>query len=499
MSLPEDGTACLGIAGTGAMGQGIAQVAALGDLRVRLLDARPGAADAAAAAVRARLRRLVEKGRMEARPAEAAGACLEPVESLADFAPCHAVVEAITEDLEAKRALFAEIEDVVTPDCLIASNTSSIPIGKIARDCRLKARIGGLHFFNPVPLMRLVEVVRAAETSEATVAGLVALGERLGRVPVVVRDSPGFLVNLGGRAFTTEALRIVHEGIATPSQTDAIMRDCWGYRMGPFELMDLTGMDVNYPVSRLIWEGYQQDPRLATSPNHKAMLDAGRLGRKTGQGWYRYEEGRADVPSPDFVPQDTTPAAWVSVVDETARGLMAGLGIRTGPDDGRCPIVAAPVGPDATATAATAGLDSRRLVCIDPLGDLARRVTLMTAPGADPAILASVAAAIGASGRKITVVADSPGFVGPRIQAMVANLGCYMAEIGLAEPADIDRAMHLGLNYPMGPLELAEQLGLATVEAVLGALHGLTADPRYRPAMWLRRRARLGLPIHTPP
>ena len=333
---------------------------------------------------------------------------------------------------------------------------------------------------------------------------------------------------MGGRAYTTEALRIAHEGVATPAQIDAIMRDCWHFRMGPFELMDLTGIDVNYPVSRIIAGGYMDDPRLKTSANHMAMFDAGLLGRKSGKGWYEYADGRPkDRPSADFA-TDARPARKVALASESAgsmalldaiaedaaeadldgmrdemtgddllRPFCAEIGLEIGEDDGTCPILAAPVGMDATYVAVD-GVDHARLLCIDLQGDPSRRVTVMAAPGADRACLAPVAAAIAASGRAVTWINDSPGFVGQRIAAMVANLGCYMAEIGLASPEDIDTAMELGLNYPRGSIALGDQLGAETCHRALHSMHEITGDDRYRPAQWLRRRALLGLSLYTP-
>ncbi|MDT8343197.1 MAG: 3-hydroxyacyl-CoA dehydrogenase [Thermohalobaculum sp.] len=490
----------LGVAGAGAMGQGIAQVAAQGGMRVLLLDAREGAARAARETIAGHLHRLADKGRIGPADAAAAAARIEPVTGTAALAPCDAVIEAVYEDLAVKRALFADLEAVVAPDCILASNTSSIPIALIARACQRRDRVAGLHFFNPVPLMKLVEVIRAAETAPEVVATLMALGKRMTRVPVTVKDSPGFLVNMGGRAFTTEGLRIAHEGAATPAQIDAVMRDCRGFRMGPFELMDLTGIDVNYPVSQIVWEGYQQDRRLATSANHKAMFDAGLLGRKTGAGWYRYAGAeQIDPPSPDH---ETTadPAKTISLAepDEALGTFAESLGLRIVPDDGESPILAAPIGDDATHMALATGADFRRLVCIDLTCDTSRRVTIMTAPGADPAARDAVAAAIAANGRKVTAIGDSPGFIAQRIAAMIANLGCYMAEIGLATPADIETAMRLGLNYPLGPMGLADDLGHSTCLRILERLQAITGDDRYRPALWLKRRALLGLPIDTP-
>ena len=333
-----------------------------------------------------------------------------------------------------------------------------------------------------------------------TVAALTALGRRLGRTPVEVRDSPGFLVNLGGRAFTTEALRLLEEGVATPAQIDAILKDCGGFRMGPFELMDLTGMDVNYPVSRIVFEAFQNDPRLKTTAYHKLLVDAGRLGRKSGVGHYRYDErGRmVDVPDADFVPQaERARAAFMP--DAGPSEVLAAAGIEVlEDDDGAAPIVTTPLGEDATACAVRLGLDHRRVVAVDPTGDTSKRVTLMTAPGADPALRERVAAALVRAGRKVTLIRDSPGFVLQRVRAMIANLGMEMAQIGLAAPADIDLAMRLGLNYPKGPFEIAGEMGAATTLAILQQLQAITGDDRYRPSLWLRRRALLGLSADTP-
>ncbi|MDX1541985.1 MAG: 3-hydroxyacyl-CoA dehydrogenase NAD-binding domain-containing protein, partial [Geminicoccaceae bacterium] len=402
----EQGGARLGVVGAGAMGQGIVQVALQGGLRVVLHDAREGAAEDGAAKVVQRLERLAEKGRLETGQVEAMRGRLEVVDSLDGFAACKAVIEAVVEDLEVKQAVFRELEGVVRPDCLLASNTSSLPIASIASACEHRGRIAGLHFFNPVPLMRLVEVIRSVETSAATVQALIALGKRLGRTPVEVKDSPGFLVNLGGRAFTTEGLRLMQEGVATPAQVDAILRDCGGFRMGPFELMDLTGMDVNYPVSRIVFEAFQNDPRLKTTPDHKLLVDAGRLGRKSGAGHYRYDQSgkMIDPPSPDHDPDaEPVSAVFVPEVEPPLRHLIDGAGLEAlETDDGSAPIVAALLGEDASSFAVRTGVDVRRLVALDLTGDTGTRLTIMTAPGADPAIRDALAAALIRSGRKIT-------------------------------------------------------------------------------------------------
>jgi 3-hydroxybutyryl-CoA dehydrogenase len=492
----------IGVVGAGAMGQGIAQVALQGGFSVVVHDAKSGAAKAGVEQVFKFLDRGVEKGRLTADAVQAMRGRVTVAENLKGFAECDVVIEAVFEDLALKQEIFGEIEGIVGDNCIIASNTSSLLIAAIARPCRRRERIAGLHFFNPVPLMSLVEVVRGPETGDDTVRKLIELAIAMDRTPVVARDAPGFIVNHGGRAYTTEAMRILHEQVATPAQIDAVMRDCCGFRMGPCELMDLTGVDVNYPVTQSVYHGFSDDPRLKTSFPHLALHEAGRLGRKTGLGHFAYDESGRKVspPSPDHVTEAEPSGRLVlAEADADLRDFATDLGAEiVHRDDGESPILAVPLGEDCTSFAVRTGNDFRRMVALDLTGDISRRVTLMTAPGADPACRDAVAALVARSGRAATVIHDSPGFIAQRIRAMIANLGCEMAQIGIAEPTEIDVAMRLGLNYPSGPLEMAEELGLASVVAILQSLHAITGEDRYRPSLWLRRRALLGLPVHTP-
>jgi 3-hydroxybutyryl-CoA dehydrogenase len=330
---------------------------------------------------------------------------------------------------------------------------------------------------------------------------MVALGRRQGRVPVVVGDTPGFLVNLGGTAIGTEGLRIYTEGRATPTQVDAVMRDAGGFRMGPFELMDLTGIDVNFPARRIIYEGFFHDRRLTPSPYHEGLFHAGRLGRKSGSGWYAYDaQGNKIDPGPDLKPA-AAPAAKIIAADQandkvTALLMSAGASV-VAHDDGHSPIVVTPLGDDCTTTCVRAGLDHRRAVAIDSTGAVEKRATIMMAPGGEPSARDSVAAALVAAGARVTCIKDSPGFVLQRMRAMIANLGCEMAQIGIATPADVDTAMTLGLNYPQGPLAMADLMGVTETHAILERLQVITGDDRYRPSQWLRRRAQLGLSALT--
>lgn len=490
---------CLGVIGAGAMGQGIAQVALQGGLRVLWYDAKEGGAEAGRNAVFGRLERLVEKGKLTETDVENARQNLSAQSDLGSFSACDAIVEAVFEDLQIKQDLFSELENIVADDCVLASNTSSILIASIARVLTRPERFGGLHFFNPVPLMRLVEVIRGPATNDETVKILKLIGERLGRTPVVAKDAPGFLVNHGGRAFTTEGMRLLHEGVGMPAQIDAIMRDCAGFRMGPCELMDLTGVDVNYPVTQIVYEGYDHDPRLKTSFPHKALLEAGTYGRKTGAGNYTYDgdgkisgensgdhESGADAATSVFMPEKS---------DELSELLKEASIDELPKDDGKAPILVPLIGEDCSTYAERTGTDYRRLVAID-LVFAGSRLTLMQSPGAKKTNLDSVAAAFQTAGRSVTAINDSPGFVAQRMCAMVANLGCEMAQIGLASPADIDTAMKMGLNYPSGPLELVEKIGAGQTREILEQLQAITGEDRYRPSLWLRRRAQLGLPIH---
>jgi len=491
----------VGVVGTGAMGRGIAQVTAQGGIKAIMFDAAPGGAAKAKAGIVDTLKGLVAKGRLTEADVAKAEANLGVADKIEDLKGCHVVVEAVFENLEVKQKLFGELEAVIAPDAILASNTSSIRIASIARSLKHRDRICGMHYFNPVPLMKLVEVIRAADTAQWVVDAMVALGKRQTRVPVVVGDTPGFLVNLGGTAIGTEGLRIYQEGRASVSQVDAVMRDSCGFRMGPFELMDLTGLDVNFPARKIIYEGFFHDRRMTPSPYHESLFAAGKLGRKTGGGWYAYDaKGTKVDPGADYV--SSAPAATKAVVMDSHNEKLVQLVVASGAetlavDDGKSPILVAPVGKDATTEAIERGLDPRRTVAVDVTGDTAKRITIMMPPGADAAVRDAAAAMFARSGTKVTLIKDSPGFIAQRMCAMIANLGCEMAMIGIASAADVDTAMTLGLNYPRGPLALADWMGVKDCHEILVQVQAITGDDRYRPSQWLRRRAMLGMSATT--
>ncbi|HEX5209668.1 MAG TPA: 3-hydroxyacyl-CoA dehydrogenase [Steroidobacteraceae bacterium] len=492
----------LGIVGAGAMGAGIAQSALVAGLKVILHDSNRTALEKARGEVQARIARLVEKGQLAAAAAPEAGLRMTLAERLEELAPAQLVIEAIVEQLEPKQRLFTALEDIVAADTVLATNTSSLPVAAIARPCRHRDRICGLHFFNPVPLMRLVEVIHAADTSERTVQRALALAERLGKTAVRVKDVPGFLVNLLGRAYLTEALHIRHEGVAEVASIDRIMREAAGFRMGPFELMDLTGIDVNFPATRAVYEGFQHDPRLKTTVLHESLFMAGQLGRKTGRGFYDYGEpgAAAPAPTPKSAGPGTAPAgppltAWVAE-DASGFELLAGRGIRLVGANQAELILVSPVGEDAATTAARLRLDPARVVAVDFLGMEKSFLTLM-APVSGDAAAQKLAAHLRGAGLTVAVIKDSPGFVAPRILAMIVNLACEIAQLGIGTPEDIDIAMRLAQNYPRGPFEWGEWLGPQRVHDMLRQIQEITGSDRYRPSLWLRRRAILELPLRA--
>ncbi len=244
---------CVGIVGTGAMGRGIAQIAAQAGIRVLMFDALHGAATNARETVVATLAKLADKGKISAEALGAASAKLEVVRQLDELASAQIVIEAIVENLDVKKTLFQQLEDIIAADCILATNTSSLSVTSIAAGCKRPERVCGFHFFNPVPLMKIVEVIDGLLTAPAVSAALLALGQRMGHTAVQARDTPGFIVNHAGRGFVTEALRILGEGICDFWDVDRIMREAAGFRMGPFELLDLTGLDVSQPVMESIY------------------------------------------------------------------------------------------------------------------------------------------------------------------------------------------------------------------------------------------------------
>ncbi|MFE2440669.1 3-hydroxyacyl-CoA dehydrogenase [Streptomyces sp. NPDC021218] len=490
-----DRAGVVAVIGTGTMGQGIAQVALAAGHPVRLYDAAPGRASQAADAIAARLGRLVAKERLTAADRDAALGRLVPVADLADLADAELVAEAILEELGAKQQLFTALESVVSDGCLLATNTSSLSVTAVAGVLRRPGRLVGLHFFNPAPLMPLVEVVRGAATDEAAADRAHATVAAWGKTPVRCADTPGFIVNRIARPFYAEAFRVYEERAADPATLDAVLRESGGFRMGPFELTDLIGQDVNEAVTRSVWEALFHDPKFTPSLAQRQLVAAGRLGRKTGHGWFDHSEG-AGRPAPHTA-EPCEPPAKVALHGDLgpAQGLVGLI------EEAGIPVTREPVGghlalPDGTRLSLTDGTTATD----DPFAasvrfDLAldyrtaTRIALAPSPAAAEESLRSAIGLFQALGKAVSVVQDVPGMVVARTVAMLVDFAEDAVARGVASPEDVDTAMLTGVNYPRGPLAWGHALGARWVLDTLRNLHRACPTGRYAPSQALIRRA----------
>jgi 3-hydroxybutyryl-CoA dehydrogenase len=447
-------TKIVAVVGAGTMGAGIAQVAAAAGHPVLVYDALPGAAGHAIAKVRERVAR---------RGGDPSGLDLTAASDLTGLAAAGIVIEAIAEDLAVKRALFAGLEQVVSGAAILATNTSSLSPTAIAAGLSRPERVVGLHFFNPAPAMKLVEVIPGLATGAAVTDAAAGLAQSWGKTVVRSSPTPGFIVNRIARPFYGEAWRLYAEGAAEPAVIDAVLTGCGGFRMGPFALMDLIGHDVNEAVTRSVWSGFGHDPRYTPSLAQRALTDAGWLGRKSGRGVYDYRDGAAPpaaTPAPPAAgPGELSGTLVLASTGRSAAELAAERGV---------PVIVTDRALDEEAAAAVAG---------------------GAAAGKPARGLEAAVAALQAAGRDVYVIDDVPGLVVTRTVAMLINAGYDALQHRVASAADIDSAMRLGTNYPVGPLEWGDRWGLPVVLDILDGLYKAEGDPRYRASTLLRRRA----------
>jgi 3-hydroxybutyryl-CoA dehydrogenase len=503
MSAPE----VIGVVGAGTMGSGIAQLAAQSGARTLLFDPIEGAATAGAERARAGIIKLVEKGVLTDDPATV-GARLETVGALEDLAPCGLIIEAAPERLELKHELFAALSQVA-PGAVLASNTSSIPITAIARAAADPSRVVGLHFFNPAPLMELVELIAGLESSDQALSVARVAAEAMGRRVIDATDGPGFLVNRCNRPFGLEALRLLQEKIADVETIDAIVRAA-GFRMGPFELQDLVGIDVGLEVAKSFYDLSFGEPRWRPSPLSAQMVDAGRLGRKTGQGWYAYDNGAPHRAPDPKAPELGVPATvdgpvlisgFLPIAEELrARAYDAGFTV-SDEADGDVPWLILECGPPEDDAAPLQGAP-RALLCAEGAlqaldqGAAAAGFHALSPVGLVELTRTKATADVAAErtelfftalGLPTVWVADAPGLVLGRIFAQVVNECAFALGEGVGSAADIDDGMTLGMNYPLGPLEWAEEIGLDHIVMILDGLREEYGEERYRTAPLLRR------------
>ncbi|MFI5703691.1 3-hydroxyacyl-CoA dehydrogenase [Streptomyces xanthochromogenes] len=491
------------VVGTGTMGQGIAQVALVAGHAVRLYDAVPGRAGEAADALAGRLDRLVDKGRLDAAERDAALARLHPAAGLAELADAALVVEAVLEQLPVKQELFAALEDVVGADCLLATNTSSLSVTAIAGKLRHPGRFVGLHFFNPAPLLPLVEVVSGFATDETAATRAYETAKAWGKTPVRCTDTPGFIVNRIARPFYAEAFAIHEERGADPATIDAVLRECGGFRMGPFELTDLIGQDVNEAVTRSVWESFFQSPKFTPSLAQRRLVESGLHGRKSGRGWYAYDAPGASSqeaarPAPHTAPPAEAPGA-VTVVGDLgpARDLVAmmgeaGIAVKTVNEGG--PYIELPGDGQLVPADGKTSVEFADVVYFDLALDYrgATRIALSAAEDTSERAVSEAVGLFQKLGKQVSVIGDVPGMIVARTVAMLVDFAADAVAKGVASPEDIDTAMRLGVNYPLGPVEWNRRLGQDWAYDLLSALHERCPTGRYAPSLALYRQAYAG-------
>jgi 3-hydroxybutyryl-CoA dehydrogenase len=499
----------VGVVGAGTMGTGIAQLAAQTGGRTLLHDPDPEALERALG----RLDELVARSKLDAQ----ARARVEPAAALDALAPCDVVIEAAPEDLELKREILGRLAEIVAGDCLLATNTSSLSVTAIAAPVPHPERVVGMHFFNPPALMRLVEVVAGEASAPESVARARALGEAMGRRVIEAADAPGFIVNRCNRPFALEAMRLVQERLATPEQVDRICRLGGGFRMGPFELMDLVGVDVGLTISESFFAQSYGEPRWRPSPLAARLVAAGRHGRKSGRGWYAYPPGPPAGPQPPEpgggdgrlvviagdgvvaweLREAAADAGWDVASPAEAEGEVPELILDCGAEEDEPPLQGAHQ---------LILCDSAPLAVLDPggstagfhlLAPLGRLVELTAQPSTPAAALDAGEAFFATLGMVAERVGDAPGLVLGRIVAQLVNEAAFALGEGVGSAADIDAGMELGLNHPRGPLAWADAIGPAVVLAILAGLEDEYREDRYRPAPALLRAVRAEQPMTT--
>lgn len=495
----------IGIIGAGIMGTGIAQITILSGHDVYLYDANAEAATQAKDRLGQTLQQLASKGKFTEEQVITALTHLHVVEELLELKDCQLVIEAIIEKLDIKQQLMQQLESIVSPQTILATNTSSLSVTAIAAQCHNPERVAGFHFFNPVPLMKVVEVIQGLHTQPEVLDQLTQLAQHMGHRPVRTKDTPGFIINHAGRAYLTESLKILGENVASVEQIDQVLKSALGFRMGPFELLDLTGLDVSHPVMESIYQQYYQEPRYRPSILTQQMLTGKRLGRKTGQGFYRYvdqQKQTATSAEPDFSYVSPLPKVWLSADFSQDNALLSeyltvkGIQLDTAEHPAADSLVViASYGEDATSSALRLGVNPQQVVCLDLIAGFSQQRTLMPSLVTSADMKQAAQCIFQDEMSQVTWIAESIGLISQRVLAMIVNLGCDMAQQGIATVEDINAAIRLGLGYPHGPIEWGDCIGADKVLLTLERMLALTGDPRYRPSPWLQRRCKLQLPL----
>lgn len=504
----------IGVVGAGTMGSGIAQLAAKAGARTLLHDPIPEALERGVVRAREGLAKEAGKGKLSAEQAQAASERLQVAGQLEELAPCELVIEAAPERLDVKHDLYRRLSETVSPSCVLASNTSSLPITAIAAAATHPERVVGMHFFNPAPLMRLLEVISGLLSDERSLAIADATGEAMGKDVIRAADGPGFLVNRCNRPFGLEALRLLAERIADIPTIDRIVRMGGGFRMGPFELSDLVGVDTGFDVSKSFYELSFGEPRWRPSPIQARQVAAGLHGRKSGRGYYDYSGEGLHRPADPDPPRAVGPAEGEGLIVISGEGVLAEQ-LRAAAQDAGYEIHS-PHTPQTELPAliveceeieedqAPRGAprlvlcDRGSLASLDPGGPAVgfhalppfsdcKLVELTRSESSSPAAAARAERFFAALGKHVAWVQDAPGLVLGRIVCQLVNESAFALGEGVGSARDIDTGMVLGLNHPRGPLAWADEIGLDHVLLVLEALCEEYREERYRPAPALQR------------
>ncbi|MFD8948661.1 3-hydroxyacyl-CoA dehydrogenase [Streptomyces xanthophaeus] len=480
------------VVGAGTMGQGIAQVALLAGHRVLIYDIDATLAADGAGFVQDRLERMAAKGRLDRAEAEDAIGRIAAAGTLADLADAALVIEAVVENVTVKQALFAALEEVVAPDALLATNTSSLSVTELAGGLARPGRFLGLHFFNPAPLLPLVEVVSGFATDPAAAERAYRTVLGWGKTPVRCADTPGFIVNRIARPFYAEAFSVYEEQGADPATIDAVLRECGGFKMGPFALTDLIGQDVNEAVTRSVWESFYRSPKFTPSLAQRRLVQSGRLGRKSGHGWFPYGPG-AVLPEPHTAAPQEAPAKVTVVGDLGPAAELADLleeaGIAVTATEHGGPYIQLPGEGQLVLADGKTSVEFTDVVYFDLALDYrgATRIALSASEDVSERTLAEAVGLFQKLGKKVSVIGDVPGMIVARTVAMLIDLTADAVARGAAGAQDIDTAMRLGVNYPLGPSQWHERLGPDWAYDLLHNLDERCPGGRYAPSLALFR------------
>lgn len=480
MTIGTDGI--IAVVGAGTMGAGIALVAAQAGHQVRVIDTQDAALERGRQTTAKSLASLVKRGTIDEAGAAAIAERIGWSTDIATAGPAALAVEAVIERMDVKTGIFRALAEHVGADTILASNTSSLSIEIMAKEIPGPARFAGLHFFNPVPAMKLVELIPASGTAPAIIDTLEALMKSWKKLPVRVRDVPGFIVNRVARPYYGEGFAALGEGI-DPALIDHALESAGGFRMGPLTLADLIGHDINYTVACQVYDGYAGKTRFRPQASQKAIHDSGNLGRKSGKGVYDYS---ADLPAPPFVAPDGAPQRIEAAADAGSLEPLVALAEAAG----------ATVTRNAALAPDSLSLDGRLLAAgdgrlltdrpdVDILLDAARDLTAtptLIATARDDAALSLAAGFAALIGKQLLSLPDRPGQIVLRTLAQLANSGFDALADDIADAAGVDTAMRFGANHPQGPLDWAQGFGTARLGPVLANIAAATGDDIYAPS-----------------